>query len=150
MANIADTVSLLIKDTVEAQGVSLWDVRFVKEGADWFLRIFIDKEDGVSIDDCVNVSHAIDPIIDEADPIDHSYCMEVSSPGIGRELIRPEHFIKMTGKEVKVRLYKALDGAKEFIGTLCSYDDTLVIDTDAGKKEFDKKSVAKVYLFEED
>ncbi len=150
MANIADTVSLLIKDTVEAQGVSLWDVRFVKEGADWFLRIFIDKEDGVSIDDCVNVSHAIDPIIDEADPIDHSYCMEVSSPGIERELIRPEHFIKMTGKEVKVRLYKALDGAKEFIGTLCSYDDTLVIDTDAGKKEFDKKSVAKVYLFEED
>lgn len=150
MANIADTVSLLIKDTVEAQGVSLWDVRFVKEGADWFLRIFIDKEDGVSIDDCVNVSHAIDPIIDEADPIDHSYCMEVSSPGIGRELTRPEHFIKMTGKEVKVRLYKALDGAKEFIGTLCSYNDTLVIDTDAGKKEFDKKSVAKVYLFEED
>ena len=150
MANIADTVYLLIKDTVEAQGVSLWDVRFVKEGADWFLRIFIDKEDGVSIDDCVNVSHAIDPIIDEADPIDHSYCMEVSSPGIGRELTRPEHFIKMTGKEVKVRLYKALDGAKEFIGTLCSYDDTLVIDTDAGKKEFDKKSVAKVYLFEED
>lgn len=150
MANIADTVSLLIKDTVEAQGVSLWDVRFVKEGADWFLRIFIDKEDGVSIDDCVNVSHAIDPIIDEADPIDHSYCMEVSSPGIERELIRPEHFIKMTGKEVKVRLYKALDGAKEFIGTLCSYNDTLVIDTDAGKKEFDKKSVAKVYLFEED
>ena len=150
MANIADTVSLLIKDTVEAQGVSLWDVRFVKEGADWFLRIFIDKEDGVSIDDCVNVSHAIDPIIDEADPIDHSYCMEVSSPGIERELIRPEHFVKMTGKEVKVRLYKALDGAKEFIGTLCSYNDTLVIDTDAGKKEFDKKSVAKVYLFEED
>lgn len=149
MANIAETVTLLIKDTVEAQGVSLWDVRFVKEGADWFLRIFIDKEDGVSIDDCVNVSHAIDPIIDEADPIDHSYCMEVSSPGIDRELTRAEHFEKMTGKTIKVKLYKAIDGAKEFVGTLCSYDETLVIDTEAGKMEFDKKAVGKAYLFEE-
>lgn len=150
MANIADTVSLLIKDTVEAQGVSLWDVRFVKEGADWFLRIFIDKEGGVSIDDCVNVSHAIDPIIDEADPIDHSYCMEVSSPGISRELTRPEHFVKMTGRDVKVKLYSAVDGSKEYTGSLCSYNETLVIDTDAAKKEFDKKNVAKVYLFEEE
>lgn len=149
MANIAETVTSLIKDTVEAQGVSLWDVRFVKEGADWFLRIFIDKEDGISIDDCVNVSHAIDPIIDEADPIDHSYCMEVSSPGIDRELTRPEHFTKMTGKNIKVRLYKAIDGVKEFVGQLLSYGETLVIDTEDGKKEFDKKAVSKVYLFEE-
>ncbi|MBE6729813.1 MAG: ribosome maturation factor RimP [Ruminococcaceae bacterium] len=148
MANIAETVTSLIKETVEAQGVSLWDVRFVKEGADWFLRIFIDKEDGVSIDDCVNVSHAIDPIIDEADPIDHSYCMEVSSPGIERELVKPEHFEKMKGKNIKVRLYKAVDGEKEITGTLVSFDEQLIIETEAGIKEFDKKSVAKVFLFE--
>ncbi len=146
MANIADTVSSLIKETVEAQGVSLWDVRFVKEGADWFLRIFIDKEEGISIDDCVNVSHAIDPIIDEADPIDRSYTMEVSSPGIDRELTKPEHFVKMQGKKIKVKLYKALEGSKEITGTLVSFNDTLVIKTDAEELSLEKGEVAKVYL----
>lgn len=146
MANIAETVTSLIKETVEAQGVSLWDVRFVKEGADWFLRVFIDKEEGIGIDDCVNVSHAIDPILDEADPIDRSYCMEVSSPGIGRELVRPEHFEKMLGEEIKIKLYKAMNGTKEIIGNLISYKDTLIIKTDAGELSLDKKEIAKVYL----
>ena len=73
MASAAERVYGLIKDTVEAQGVALWDVRFVKEGASWYLRVFIDKPEGISIDDCTNVSHAIDPILDEADPIDKSY-----------------------------------------------------------------------------
>lgn len=146
MANIADTVTSLIKETVEAQGVSLWDVRFVKEGADWFLRIFIDKEEGISIDDCVNVSHAIDPIIDEADPIDRSYTMEVSSPGIDRELTKPEHFVKMQGKEIKVKLYKALDGSKEITGNLVSFNDNLVIKTEAGELSIEKAQIAKVYL----
>lgn len=149
MANIADTVSCLIKDAVEAQGVSLWDVRFVKEGADWFLRIFIDKEDGISIDDCVNVSHAIDPIIDEADPIDRSYTMEVSSPGIGRELTRPEHFVKMQGKEISIKLYKALNGSKEICGKLVCYEEKLVIKTEENEIEIEKKDVAKVYLKDE-
>lgn len=146
LANIADTVASLIKEAVEAQGVSLWDVRFVKEGADWFLRIFIDKEEGISIDDCVNVSHAIDPIIDEADPIDKSYTMEVSSPGLCRELTREEHFEIMQGEEIKVKLYKALNGSKEITGTLVSFKDTLVIKTDAENIELDKKDIAKVYL----
>lgn len=146
MANIADTVTSLIKEAVEAQGVSLWDVRFVKEGADWFLRIFIDKEEGVGIDDCVNVSHAIDPIIDEADPIDRSYTMEVCSPGLGRELTRPEHFEKMSGEEIKVKLYKALNGSKELLGTLISFNDNLVIKTDAGEISLEKNEVAKVCL----
>lgn len=146
LANIADTVASLIKEAVEAQGVSLWDVRFVKEGADWFLRIFIDKEDGISIDDCVNVSHAIDPIIDEADPIDRSYTMEVSSPGLCRELTRQEHFEIMQGEEIRVKLYKAEDGVKEFIGTLKDFGEALVIETEAGEKAFDKKAIAKVYL----
>ena len=77
MANSAEKVYELIKTAVEEQGVSLWDVRFLKEGASWYLRVFIDKSEGVSIDDCTNVSHAIDPIIDEADPIDVSYYLEV-------------------------------------------------------------------------
>ena len=110
---------------------------------------FDEKEDGVSIDDCVNVSHAIDPIIDEADPIDRSYCMEVSSPGLERELTKPEHFVKMQGREIKVKLYKALDGSKEIKGTLVSFDANLVIKTEDGEKEIEKSAVAKVYLFEE-
>ena len=89
MANSAEKVYGLIKDAVEEQGVSLWDVRFLKEGASWYLRVFIDKPEGISIDDCTNVSHAIDPIIDAADPIDVSYYLEVCSPGIERELTRP-------------------------------------------------------------
>ena len=92
MANSAEKVYELIKDTVAAEGVGLWDVRFLKEGASWYLRVFIDKPEGISIDDCTNVSHAIDPIIDEADPIDVSYYLEVCSPGIERELTRRRHY----------------------------------------------------------
>ena len=118
----------------------------IKEGADWFLRIFIDKEDGIGIDDCVNVSHAIDPIIDEADPIDRSYTMEVSSPGLGRELTRAEHFEIMQGEEIRVKLYKALDGTKEITGNLVSFNDNLVIKTEAGELSIEKAQIAKVYL----
>ena len=104
MANAAERVYTLIKQTVEQQGVQLWDVRFVKEGASWYLRVFIDKEDGINIDDCTNVSHAIDPIIDEADPIDKSYYLEVCSPGIERELVRLEHFEKFIGSEINFKI----------------------------------------------
>ena len=90
MAGVADRVFNLIKDTVETQNVRLWDVRFVKEGASYYLRVFIDNDAGINIDDCTNVSHAIDPIIDEADPIDKSYYLEVCSPGLERELTRPD------------------------------------------------------------
>ena len=110
MANSAEKVYELIKETVEKQGVNLWDVRFLKEGASWYLRVFIDKPEGISIDDCTNVSHAIDPIIDDADPIDVSYFLEVCSPGTERELTRQSHFEACVGKRVKIKLYKALDG----------------------------------------
>ena len=99
MASAAERVYSLIKETVEEQGVELWDVRFVKEGASWYLRVFIDKQDGITIDDCTNVSHAIDPVIDEADPIDKSYYLEVCSCGIERELSKPEHFEKVLGQD---------------------------------------------------
>lgn len=146
MANAADRVHELIKETVEAQGVELWDVRFLKEGASWYLRVFIDKEDGVNIDDCTNVSHAIDPIIDEADPIDKSYYLEVCSAGIERELSRPEHFAKSIGKKIKVRLYKAVEGVKEFTGDLIAADDNIVILTDKGEKTFGIKDISKANI----
>lgn len=126
-ANTADKVRTLIAPIVEEMGLDLWDVRFLKEGASWYLRIFIDKEDGISIDDCSNVSHAVDPILDEADPIDESYYLEVCSPGLCRELLKPEHFEKMIGKEITVSLYKAVDGVKSLNGKLLEYGNDEVV-----------------------
>lgn len=149
LSKIAETVEKLIKSTVEGTGNELWDVRFVKEGASYFLRVFIDKEDGVGIDDCVEVSHAIDPLLDEADPIDVSYCLEVSSPGIERELTRKEHFEKMRGRAVKVGLYKALNGQKEITGTLEDYDGGITLSLDGEKTYLEKGLFSSVRLFEE-
>lgn len=146
MANAAERVYSLIEETVKNEGVTLWDVRFLKEGANWYLRVFIDKPEGISIDDCTAVSHAIDPIIDEADPIDKSYFLEVCSPGIERELTRPWHYEAVLGEKIKLKLYKAIDGKKEFTGSLKTSGDTLVIKTETGEMSFPKETVSKAYL----
>ncbi len=146
MANAAEKVYGLIKETVEAEGVNLWDVRFLKEGASWYLRVFIDKPEGISIDDCTNVSHAIDPIIDDADPIDVSYYLEVCSAGIERELTRQSHFEASVGKTVKIKLYKALDGVKELTGVLKAAADTVTIETESGEYKFELKDISKARL----
>lgn len=146
MANAAEKVYGLIKETVEEQGVSLWDVRFLKEGASRYLRVFIDSPNGISIDDCTNVSHAIDPIIDEADPIDVSYYLEVCSPGLERELTRPNHFEKSVGKTVKIKLYKAIDGVKELTGILKSAAERVVIETENAEYSLDYKDISKARL----
>lgn len=146
MANAAEKVQALIKSTVEAQGVELWDVRFVKEGASWYLRVFIDKAEGVTIDDCTNVSHAIDPIIDEADPIDKSYYLEVCSAGLERELNKIEHFQKTVGKKIRLKLYKAVDNVKEFTGILESADENIVLSTENGTFSFGFKEISKANL----
>lgn len=147
MANSAERVYELIKDAVEAEGVRLWDVRFLKEGASWYLRVFIDKPEGISIDDCTNVSHAIDPIIDEADPIDVSYYLEVCSPGIERELTRSRHYEESLGKQVRLKLYRAYDGKKEITGTLEDVTEenvTLVMEGNALTVE--RKNISKANL----
>lgn len=146
MANAAERVYSLIEETVKNEGVTLWDVRFLKEGANWYLRVFIDKPEGISIDDCTAVSHAIDPIIDEADPIDKSYYLEVCSPGVERELTRPWHYEAVLGEKIKIKLYKALDGKKEFTGLLKTSGDTLIIETETGEFSFPKETVSKAYL----
>ena len=146
MANAAERVYSLIEETVKNEGVTLWDVRFLKEGANWYLRVFIDKPEGISIDDCTAVSHAIDPIIDEADPIDKSYYLEVCSPGVERELTRPWHYEAVLGEKIKIKLYKALDGNKEFTGLLKTSGDTLIIETETGEISFPKETVSKAYL----
>ncbi len=146
MANAAERVYSLIKETVEDAGVELWDVRFLKEGASWYLRVFIDKEEGISIDDCSRVSHAIDPIIDEEDPIDKSYYLEVCSPGLERELARPEHFQKVLGEKIKIRLYKAIDSKKEFTGLLKQAGETVVLEVNGQEMSFGFKDISKANL----
>lgn len=150
MAKIADKVYSLIEDTVNSLGVRLWDVVFVKEGASHYLRVFIDKDGGVGIDDCTDVSHAIDPIIDEADPIDVSYYLEVSSPGINRTLSKKNHFVSSIGKPVIAKLYKAIDGSKQISGILSDHDDGPVITAEDGKVyKLNNSEIVKVNLNEE-
>lgn len=105
-------------------GLTVWDVQYQKEGAEWVLRIYIDKPGGVGIDDCVNMSHAIDPVLDAEDPVPQEYVLEVSSPGLGRRLTRPEHFEAYMGEPVRARLIRPLeDGTKELEGLLISYGE---------------------------
>ena len=147
MANSAERVYELIKDAVEAEGVRLWDVRFLKEGASWYLRVFIDKPEGISIDDCTNVSHAIDPIIDEADPIDVSYYLEVCSPGIERELTRSRHYEESLGKQVRLKLYRAYDGKKEITGTLEDVpEENVTLVTEGNALTVERKNISKANL----
>ena len=145
----ADRVAELVKKPIEALGLTLWDVRYVKEGASWYLRIFIDKEGGVSINDCTDVSHAVDPILDEADPIDGSYYLEVCSPGVGRELRNKEHFEAFIGSVISVTLYKAIDGNKTFTGILTEYKDGPVINVEGKEILFSETDVAKAHLCDE-
>jgi ribosome maturation factor RimP len=146
MAGVAERIFDLIRPTVEGCGVSLWDVRFVKEGASYYLRVFIDKPEGIDIDDCTNVSHAIDPVIDEADPIDKSYYLEVCSPGLERQLVRPEHFARFIGSPVKLKLYRAVGGSKELSGVLVRYDGGVEIETPSEHIYIDKKDITAVRL----
>ena len=121
--NTVNTVWAIAEPIAQSLGLELWDVRFEKEGASWYLRVFIDKEGGVSIDDCVDMSHALDKPLDDEDPIDQSYCLEVSSPGIERDLKRESHFEKCKGMKIKVKLIRPVDGVREFSGILEGYDN---------------------------
>ena len=123
MAKVTDTVAALALPVVEAAGCSLWDVEYVKEAGDWFLRVYIDKEEGISIDDCEAVSPPLSDLLDEADPIEGSYTFEVSSAGADRVLKKPEHFTQFQGAEVEVKLYRPQEGQKNFIGLLQSWQD---------------------------
>ena len=122
--NTADVVSELVAPYAKELGFELYDVEYVKEGADYFLRVFIDKPDGaISSDDCEKMSRAIDPVLDEADPIPDSYYLEVSSVGLDRPLKKQKDFERFNGQQIEVRLFKAEDGVKEFVGTLSGYED---------------------------
>lgn len=140
----------LCEPIVENLGLKLWDVRYLKEGADWFLRVYIDKPEGVDITDCEKVSRTINDPLDELDPIDNAYCLEVCSPGIERELVRDEHFEQFIGADIMVKMRRPIEGiGKEFDGVLTSYEDGMVTVTDhSGENEvtISKKDAAWIKL----
>ena len=141
----------LVQTIVEGFDLVLWDVRYEKEGSQWFLRVFIDKEDGaVDITDCENVSRAIDKPLDELDPITDNYILEVSSPGVERELILDEHFEKFIGADIMVKMIRPLEGiGKEFKGVLKAYENGQVtIEDHSGENEITitKKDAAYIKL----
>ena len=145
--NTADKVREIVKPYADELGLYLWDVRYVKEGATWYLRIIIDKEDGVGLTDCENLSRAIDEPLDVADPISDAYCLEVCSPGLGRELTRPEHFEAYLGEEVTVKLIRPIDKVREFVGTLVSENSQgVTINIEGEDKTFDKQGISAVKL----
>lgn len=124
--NTVAKVAEIIAPYAEKLDLDIWDIRFVKEGTDWYLRIFIDKDGGVSIDDCVDLTHAITKPLDDADPISQSYLLEVSSPGVERELITDFHFEKYIGAAVMMRLIRPIDKVRDFSGALKKYENGLI------------------------
>lgn len=133
--NTVEIVRSLAEPLAAQLGLSVWDVRFLKEGAEWYLRIFIDKSEGVGIDDCEAMSRAVNGPLDELDPIDRSYCLEVSSPGLNRELTREEHFSAFLGTPVQAKLIRpAQNGSRVLSGVLESYaGGTAALRTESGE-----------------
>ncbi len=147
MNKVTEIVASLAEPVAKRHGCELWDVEYVKEAGNWFLRVFIDCEGGVTLEHCEAISRELDPILDERDPIADSYTFEVSSAGAERQLKRPSDFEKFTGHLVEVRLYKARDGQKEFVGTLVSGDDTSVeINITGTLYKFSRNEAASVRL----
>ena len=144
---VTELVASFAKPVVEQHGCELWDVEYVREGSDYILRLYIDKDGGVDISDCEAISRAVDPILDEKDPIKESYHFEVCSAGLERALKRPGDFARFLGSPLTVKLYRPRNGLKEIPCVLRSYDDGKVT-VEAGKETitFEKSEVALVRL----
>ena len=147
---ITEIVESFAKPVVEEQGCTLWDVEYIREGGEWFLRLYIDKVGGVDINDCEAVSRAVDPILDEKDPIPESYHFEVCSAGLERTLKRSGDFEQFMGSAVLVKLYQPKNGSKELKGTLTGYENgNVTIDQAGTSVTLEKKEVALVRLYVE-
>lgn len=148
----AAQVEALVRPVVEGMDLRLWDVRFEKEGPDWYLRVLIDKDGYLDTDTCAAVSHAIDPLLDEADPIEQSYFLEVGSPGLGRKLTRPEHYAALAGQKCAVRLIRPDEaGNREAEGILKGLKDGVVtLETEAGDYTFPVKAAGFVKLCDDE
>ncbi len=147
MSKITDIVTDLATPFVQEQGCTLWDVEYLKEAGSWFLRVYIDKDTGVTIDDCEKVSRSLSDLLDETDPISDAYTFEVSSAGADRVLKKKEHFEKYFNEPIEVRLYKPYNGTKLLIGKLSSYNNgDLSIIVEDNELQFTKQDIAQVRL----
>ena len=143
--SIKDTVREAIEPTVLALGYEIWDVTYSKIGADYHLEITIDKEDGINIDDCEKVHRAIDPIIEECDPSEDFYYLDVSSPGLERELKNEKHILAFLGARVSAKLFAPKDGMKELVGTLKGYSDgAITIENEGGEYVIPEREISKL------
>lgn len=143
--NVAGTVRELILPVAQQLGYRLWDVEYVKEGSKMILRITIDRAEGIGIEDCEKMHRTIDPILDEADPIEGAYYLEVSSPGIERELRTEEHILASIGSSVEARLYAPINGSRSIAGTLVAYEnDEISIETGSGVLTIERTAVSKL------
>lgn len=146
--NTVEIATALMKPIVDELGLYLWDVRFEKEGSQWYLRYFIDKDEGITIQECEQASRAVDKLLDETDPIKQSYILEVGSPGVDRELVKDWHFERYLGHTVQVRLIRPVDNQRDFCGELLSKEGhliTLALD-DETQMEFLQQEAAFVRL----
>jgi len=146
--NTEKKVLAILEPILEEKALELADLEFVKEGPNWYLRVYIDKDGGVTIEDCENVSRILEKKLDETDPIEQAYILEVSSPGIDRPLKKPEHFEKYIGEIIDIKLYKPLEGKKEYQGELKQFDNGVItiIEEDGTEKQFIQKETASVRL----
>lgn len=146
-ANIEATTEKFILPILESKGFSLYDVEYVKEGSDMYLRAYIDKPGGITIDDCVEVSREMNVILDKEDYVDEEYIFEVSSPGLGRKLTKDKHLEASIGLDVDIKFYKAVNGSKELTGTLTGFDkDNLTISLDGENLTFARKDISVIKL----
>lgn len=147
MAKIDEALEKIALDVCQRHGVYIYETEYKKEGSEYFLRLFIDKEGGVTIEDCENVSREISPLLDNLTFIKEAYIFEVSSPGIDRVLSRDWHFEKVMGEEIEIKLFAPLDGKKEFSGILKGYNDGIItIETDEKEIQIEKQKAASVRL----
>ena len=148
MSKITDKIWAIAEPVARKNGCEIWDVEYVKEAGQWFLRLFIDRPDGgIFINDCELISRELDTILDEVDPFPESYVFEVSSAGAERQLKRPSDFERFMGDYVEVKLYKSLDGTKSYLGTLKGYENgNVTIEAGTDKRTFDRAQVAAVRL----
>ena len=147
-----DIVEEIVKPVCDQLGLILWDVRFEKEGTDWFLRIYIDKEGGVFIEDCENLSRAVDPMIDEADPISQAYWLEVSSAGLGRKMTKEFHFEAKKGEEALAKMIRPTeDGLREIRGIIVGCTDGVVtLDCEDGQRQINLKDTSFIKLTDDE
>lgn len=144
MANIEEKVNSLLKEKINSLGYDLYDVEYVKEGKDYFLRIYIDKKTGIDLNDCEKVSNEINDMLDESNIVKEQYFLEVSSPGIERILRKDEHLKANIGKKVEIKLFKPVEKQKQFIGKLEDFtDDTIKIKAE-GTISIDRKNIAQI------